>query len=75
MCVVQDPEPISVGGQLEHKINKILQQKGSKCLVRWKKTRDATWEEIGNLQEDVPELVRQFQRQNHAGHKAGKHIK
>jgi hypothetical protein len=54
--VVPPPPPIPVKGQEEHQIEKILEQKGTRCLVKWLHDDTPT-----NLQEDVPDLLKRFQ--------------
>ena len=59
--VVPPPPPIPVKGQEEHQIEKILEQKGTRCLVKWLHDDTPTWEPLTNLQEDVPDLLKRFQ--------------
>ena len=58
----EKPDPVIVDGEEQFEIEKILRQSVDKCLVRWKGLNEETWEPVKNLQEDVPELLRAFQR-------------
>ncbi|KAL1982389.1 hypothetical protein VTN96DRAFT_1359 [Rasamsonia emersonii] len=50
-----------VKGQDEYPIERILDQRAQHCLVRFQKTGEELWIPITQLQEDVPDLLRQFQ--------------
>ena len=59
---IPPPPPLIVDGQEEHEIERIMEQKGAYCRVKWRHDDTPTWEPIANLQEDVPKLLEQFQR-------------
>ena len=57
------PGPVLVDGEEQYEIDKIVRQLTDSCLVCWRGLDEETWEPTTQLQEDVPELLRQFQKQ------------
>jgi hypothetical protein len=59
---VPTPPPVLVGGQEEHEVERIVRQETGRFLVKWRHRDEETWEPIKNLREDVPEMVKAFQK-------------
>jgi hypothetical protein len=59
---IPPPSPLIVDGREEHEIERIVEQKGTHCKVKWRYDDTETWEPIANLREDVPGLLSRFQQ-------------
>lgn len=57
------PGPVLVDGEEQYEVERIIKQSADSCLVRWRGLDEETWEPTTRLQEDVPELLKRFQKQ------------
>ncbi|PYH36582.1 uncharacterized protein BO87DRAFT_452439 [Aspergillus neoniger CBS 115656] len=53
--------PVIVNGHEEHEVDRILQVKANELLLR-RKNGDQTWEPLDNVREDIPEMLKAYQR-------------
>ena len=56
-----EPEPELVDNELEYEVEKILDKKGNKYLVKWKGYNDPTWEPRRNLT-NAKEAIEEFEK-------------
>ena len=56
-----EPEPELVDNELEYEVEKILDKKGNKYLVKWKGYNDPTWEPRRNLT-NAKEALEEFEK-------------
>lgn len=53
--------PVMVHGHEEHEVDQIIQIKADEVLLRWK-NGDQTWEPLGNVREDISEMLKAYQK-------------
>lgn len=53
--------PVMVHGHEEHEVDQIIQIKTDEVLLHWK-NGDQTWEPLGNVREDIPEMLKAYQK-------------
>lgn len=58
----EKPAPVLVDGEKQYEIEKIVKQSADSCLVWWCGLDEETWELMAHLQEDVPDVLQQFQK-------------
>ena len=74
--MIPPPAPILVEGEEEFVVERLVGQRnssrGPEIQVKWKGYDELTWEPRRNLLEDVPDLVRKFDKRLTKGRSSGK---